>query len=412
MYKQVGWGLGIIFILSSPFTLKWFSAPPSIEVTVEPVVSRVIRDSVLSSGNLIYKDEAQLSPEIIARVKHIPVAEGDRVEEGQVLLFLDDQDIRETITLQRAQVEIDTANVERQNINVNNAQVLFDRVDKLISEGLVTQANFDDAYYELKAAQSDLLTSQLNLKRSQAALHQAEKRLRQTIIKAPMSGTVVAVSIKPGETAVPSATGIPGSSLMTVAKEESIVVDLNVDENDISSLSVHGEAYVNCPTLPYEGLKGAITDIAISPRNASGNFAANDTTGRSYSVKVKINDSDGFALRSGMSCRAKIYTTDPAPSLSVPVQAVLSDDVTDDDGVSLTQQASQAERYVFVASEGKAEKRVVVTGVADDQYLEIKRGLKENERVIIGPSRALNSIRNKVPIEEKESLEEYYASTH
>ncbi|MBC7683853.1 MAG: efflux RND transporter periplasmic adaptor subunit [Bdellovibrionales bacterium] len=397
MLKKIGWGVGIAFILSSPFTVRAFTKAPSIEVNVEPVTTRVIRGSVLSSGNLIYKDEARLSPEIIGRVSAITVNEGDKVEKGQILLYLDDQDIREMIALQRAQVEIDTAMVERQKINIVNAQESLDRVNRLVEHGMVTRSAFDDAAYKVKTAKADLHTSELNVKRTRAALNQAETRLRQTVIRAPISGTVVAIGIKPGETAVPSVTGVPGSTLVTVVKENSILVDLNVDENDITKLHLNGEAYINCPTLPADGVKGEVTDIGMSPRNASRNIAANDPTGRSYSVRVKIQKD--YGLRAGMSCRAKMFTSNPKPTLSIPVQAVLSDQLTDNDGVSMSRtQAGAPERYVFVAVNGRAEKRVVTTGGADDRYLEIKSGLKENEKIIIGPPRILNSIHNQSPV--------------
>ena len=397
MLKKISWGLGIVCVLTSPITLRALTKPPSIEVKVEPAAPRVIRGSVLASGNLIYKDEARLSSEIIARVNSITVSEGDKVEKGQVLMTLDDQDIRQAIALQHAQTDMDTAAVERQKLTLVNEQDSYDRFNKLFQHGMVTKSAYDEAFYKLKSAKADLVSSELNVERGRAALNQAEIRLRQTVIRAPISGTVVAIGIKQGETAVPSVTGVPGSSLITVVKEKSILVDLNVDENDISKLHMTDEAYINCPTSPEEGIKGQITDIGMSPRSASRSFAANDPAGRSYSVQVKL--ADDANLRAGMSCRAKIFTSKPNPTLSVPVQAVLSDQLSDNDGVSMTRsQSDRSERYVFVAANGRAEKRVVTTGAADDQYLEIKTGLKENESVIIGPPRILNSIHSQSPV--------------
>lgn len=408
--SKLFWSLAMVFILVSPLILRVFSQAHEVDVEVDRVTSRVIRDSVLSSGNLIYNEEAQLSPEIIARVTSVQVVEGDKVEKGQPLIYLEDLDLKEVIFLQQAQVAIDIENVDRQQINVKNLQARFERIARLLDKGIITRENYDDAYYQQKAAKSDLEASKLNVKRSKAALKQAEQRLRQTVIKAPMSGTVVAVSIKPGETAVPSTTGIPGSSLITIANEASIVVDLNVDENDIGNLSINGEAYISCPTLPEGGLKGQINEIAIAPRNASQAFAANDATGRSYSVKVALLENRPEKLRSGMSCRAKIYTNNPDPALTVPVQAIMSERLTDDDGVSLPRgQRSKGKKYVFVASNGQTEKRTVITGAADDEYQEVKLGLKANEKIVIGPSRILSSLQDETPIVEIQSQGESYA---
>lgn len=149
--------------------------------------------------------------------------------------------------------------------------------------------------------------------------------------------------------------------------------------------------------MPSDGIKGAIRKIGMSPRNASRSFAPNAPTGRTYSVHVKI--SGDYSLRAGMSCRAKIFTSSPNPMISVPVQAVLSDQLSDNGGVSMSRsEKGHTEHYVFVAVKGRAEKRVVATGVADDEFLKIKSGLKEHENVIIGPPRILNTLHNNAPV--------------
>jgi len=395
MKNRILWSLAVLFILLSPLILKLFNGASVINVDANPVERRIIRESVLASGNLVFRDEVILSPEIIARVRSVLVREGERVQKGKILIYLDDQNLQQMISLQKAQVAIDRENVERQKINVKTLEILFERQSSLLNKGFVSKARYDEAFYAHEAAKAELKAGILTVRRAEAAMKQAEQRLQQTVIKAPISGTVVSIGIKAGETAVPSATGIPGSSLLTIAKRDSILVDLNIDENDISRLSLDNEALISCPTFPDDGLKGKISEIALSPRSATRGFATNDAVGRSYSVKVNVLGKEISKLRQGMSCRARVFTSNPDPVLSIAVQAVLSDQSWGDDGVSLPMnQRNRAEKYVFVVSNGFAKKRSIVTGNADDEYQEVIQGLSENDMVIIGPYRILSSLAN------------------
>lgn len=370
-----------------------------VAVDVESVRKRVVRASILASGNLIYRDEAQLSPEIIARVQSVLVNEGDQVTAGQILIRLDDQTIQEAINLQRAQLAVERESVVRQGLSVENLRLDLERMRGMRDKRFVSQGQYDNASFALRQALSELSATRLRVHQSEVALEQAEQQLRRAVIKAPISGTVISLGIKPGETAVPSSTGIPGSSLLTIADKSSIMVDLNVDENDVSSLSVGGEANVICPNSPDSGLKGQIHEIALSPRRATGRIAANDLSGRSYSVKVRFDRGATAALRQGMSCRATIYTSRPEPRIAVPVQAVLNTKFDGDDGISVDEErANDASYFVYVAKDGHAFKRVVQTGAADDSYQEIRSGLAEGEAVIVGPYRQLSELDDRMRI--------------
>lgn len=382
----------VIFILVSPLLARALGSA-AIEVEVEPTATREIRETVLATGNLIYREEALLSPEIIARVKAVLVREGEAVRRGQVAILLEEEDLRQITAQQRAQLAVESANVQRQHSNVRNLQLQLDRVSRLIDRGFVSKASYDAALYALNGAQAELAASSMTVRRAEAALKQASYQLDRTVIRAPMSGTVVSVNIKPGETAVPSATGIRGSSLLTIANKDTMMVDLNVDENDVGRLSLGSESQIICPTLPGQGIIGHLREIALVPRRAAEALPMNDASGRAYSVKVDTRGAKVGQLRQGMSCRAKIFTDASAPVLTVPVQAVISDRATDEDGISLPQRReAPVKQYVFVVNGGRAERRLVKTGTADDEYQAILSGLNKGDKVVVGPYKVLRDL--------------------
>src|SRR5206468_441538 len=100
-----------------------------------------------------------------------------------------------------------------------------------------------------------------------ALLSQSREHLAKTEVRAPIDGTVTAVPIKIGETAVASATGIAGSSLMTIADVGSIMAEVNVDEADIARVAVDQQAKVFPAAYPDQPLVGRVESVAMAPRS-------------------------------------------------------------------------------------------------------------------------------------------------
>ena len=99
-------------------------------------------------------------------------------------------------------------------------------------------------------AEVDLRTSREQLSQAQAQLSQAEEQLAKTEIRSPLNGKVTAIYVKVGQTAVPSFSGIAGSTLVDVADTTSIDAEINVDETDIARVRVGAEARVVPAAFP------------------------------------------------------------------------------------------------------------------------------------------------------------------
>ena len=97
-----------------------------------------------------------------------------------------------------------------------------------------------------------------------------------------------------------------------------------------------------------------------------------------------------MTLRPGMSCRAEIYTRTASDVLAVPLEAVLSNNSEFAD--PMAEDAGQ--HYVYVVRKGQAMKRIVETGLADDQYQQVRTGLSAGEQIVTGPYKQLRYLRN------------------
>lgn len=390
-------GIAIVAALVGlPLALKATRGEDGKLVEVERVVPRELKASILASGNLAFREQAQLSPEVIAKVTAILVKEGDQVAQGQVVLRLDEEFYRAEVQSQEAALRQQRINIERQELNLANQEKQFRRSQTLHKRRLLDDNQFDAAKHGLDLARVELRASREAQQQAEAALRQSRERLAKTEIRAPIAGTVTAVDIKLGETAVASSTGIAGSSLMTIADTGSIMAEANVDEADIARIAVDQDVSVYAVAYSDTPLKGRVESIPLSPRREQGlqAQAGGSPLARSYAVKVRLADPGQLKLRPGMTCRVEIYTATAGKALAVPIQAVFTEDEKVDDEAPKGKKAQEAaENYVFVEKDGKAEKRVVKTGLSDDSHQEVLSGLKPGESVVIGPYKLLRHLK-------------------
>jgi HlyD family secretion protein len=397
MKKPYILGVALVAILCVPVVMKFTRAAPARAVDVEKIAYRDIKLSVLASGHLLYEEQVLLSPEVIGKVSTIFVKEGQQVARGDVLLHLDDQSYRAEVAQQEAAVRQQRINIEQQQLNLANQQNQMKRKVELHRVKMISDSAIDDARFAVDGAGIELRNSRSRLEQAEAVLRQSNERLAKTSVRAPIGGTITALEIKVGETAVASQVGIAGSSLMTIANTSTMMTEVNVDEADIAKISVGQEVAIHTAAYPDTQLKGQVAIIPLSPKQTPGGAQTGASLARTYNVKVKLLDTQKLSLRPGMTCRAEIFTASSGKSLALPLQAVLSNNDENTDVAKKKGSRDKApvktESWVFVNNAGKAEKRVVTVGVSDDSQQQILSGVKAGEAVVTGPYKILRHLK-------------------
>jgi HlyD family secretion protein len=397
MKKPYILGVALVAILCVPVVMKFTRAAPARAVDVEKIAYRDIKLSVLASGHLLYEEQVLLSPEVIGKVSTIFVKEGQQVARGDVLLHLDDQSYRAEVAQQEAAVRQQRINIEQQQLNLANQQNQMKRKVELHRVKMISDSAIDDARFAVDGASIELRNSRSRLEQAEAVLRQSNERLAKTSVRAPIGGTITALEIKVGETAVASQVGIAGSSLMTIANTSTMMTEVNVDEADIAKISVGQEVAIHTAAYPDTQLKGQVAIIPLSPKQTPGGAQTGASLARTYNVKVKLLDTQKLSLRPGMTCRAEIFTASSGKSLALPLQAVLSNNDENTDVAKKKGSRDKApvktESWVFVNNAGKAEKRVVTVGVSDDSQQQILSGVKAGEAVVTGPYKILRHLK-------------------
>jgi HlyD family secretion protein len=397
MNRKLIAGLAVAGLLCIPVAMK-FTRGESSAKTVETgkIGFREIRSSILASGHLLYEEQVVLSPEVIGKVNKIFVTEGQQVAKGDLLLHLDDQTYRAEVAQQEAAVRQQRIMIEQQQLSLSNQENQYRRKVELHKMKMLADSAIDDARYTVDLARIELRNTRTRLEQVEAVLKQAHERLAKTTVRAPISGTITALDIKVGETAVASQVSIAGSTLMTIANTATMVTEVNVDEADIAKVAVGQEVAINTAAYPDTALKGRVLTIPLSPKQILGAAAQGGASkARNYDIKVELLDTRNLALRPGMSCRAEIFTASTGKALALPLQAILSnnEDTVEGNDDKKSKAKVKPESWVFLVKDGKAEKRVVKVGASDDSQQEIVSGLVKDDTVITGPYKVLRSLK-------------------
>ena len=369
----------IVVLIVVPVVLKLTRSDTDKAVDVEHVTAHALTPTVLASGSLTYESEVTLAPEVTGRVKEILVKEGDQVNRDQLLMRLDPKASQAAIEQTQAQVRQARLSIERRQVDFDAQVIKVKRYEALQAKGMVDTNSLEALVSSRDLAEVDLRTGREQLSQSLAQLSQAEEQLAKTEIRSPLDGKVTAIYVKVGQTAVPSFSGIAGSTLVDVADTTSIDAEINVDETDIANVKVGADARVVPAAFPDKTLLGKVDQVAIAPRLQAGQ-------NKSYPVRIRLANTAGVVFHPGMSCRAEVLTgaQGDVKVLAVPVQALRYEDNPDKSSKTEKSLAS-----IFVYDGAKVVKRPVTTGTADDSYIAITAGLKEGEQVVVGPAKTL-----------------------
>ncbi|MGB0322645.1 MAG: efflux RND transporter periplasmic adaptor subunit [Pseudohongiellaceae bacterium] len=346
-------------------------------VLVEGISNRVISPSILASGFLAHEEEVMLSSEVIGKVAELFVEEGEPVSAGDLVLRVDDKNFLAGLEQSEAAVRINSIDIERQKVRVENLERQFQRSEALFGRDLIGEEEYESLRNQLDLARIDYLSSQERLAQSNAQLDQVLDNLSKTQIISPIDGVVTSLDIKVGETAIASSTNIPGSSLMTIANPSSIYTEVLVDEADIANIRVGQKAEIVAIAYPDEPMQGTVRFIANTAKIAQGR------TGLSFVVKIDIEDPGEVTLRPGMSCRAEIFTQDDRLVTAVPIEAVLFEE---------DKAENRSDHFIFLNNQGIAKKTKVEVGLSDDEFQELLSEIDSDVDVIVGPNRELRNL--------------------
>jgi len=370
----------IVTVVTVSIVSSLLSRNNSKPVFTQNLETRIIKSSILASGKLVHSRKVLLSTEQAGKVEKVFVQEGVEVKKDQLVLQIDDEANSALVAQQQALVQLKESNIEGQLLSIDNLKRQKKRKAILHTKNLINEDAFDTISYELELAIVNLKSNRASLSQAKGQLLQAQNALDKNRVYSPIDGIVTSLDIKVGETVIPSATSMMGSSLMTIADPNSIYSEINVDEADIANIALLQQVEIVTIAYPDFALKGIVTAIANTAKVEKGR------QGLSFKVKVRLLESletNKIKLRPGMSCRAEIFTNSSNEVTAVPIQSILIEDNVHN---------KESKYFVFVNKNNTAHKIEVTTGISDDEYQEVKSGVELNDNIIIGSVKILRHL--------------------
>jgi len=307
------------------------SADTATATTIKPSipvgVAVAYRGDIFARHNGTSVLEADSQAPVVAKVGgdlvEILGEEGDRVKAGQILARLDGQ---------RLKLEMDRAGAE-----YRRSRQEYERNLRLLDLGLVAPGTFDDLKYETEALKAAYDIASLN--------HD------YTLIKAPIDGIIAERLVKTGNHLRQN------QKLFVVTNPSQLLLKLYVPQQNMGRFGAGQIAEIKTDALGSQSFKATVERISPRIDEATGTFR----------VTLRILDHTGV-LRPGMFARVAVVYDVHSDAVMVPAEAILEEDI---------------EKSVFVVEDGVAQRKVVVTGITDENLVEILDGVSDEDTVVV-----------------------------
>lgn len=364
----------VALVFVGTFVFLWWQSRPQPEVYEEYVaeVKDIVKSTVVT-GKIEPRDEVNVKPQISGIITDIYKEAGEMVQAGEVIAKV--KVIPDMQQLSSAQARVRLANV-----NAAQAKVDYDREHALFEKGYVSADEFDKVAQAYRQAREEVTAANDQLQVVRDGVSRSNASASSTLIRSTISGLILDIPVKVGNSVILSNTFNDGTTIASVANMGDLIFRGNIDETEVGRL-VQG--------MPMSITIGALEDVRMEARLEYISPKAVESNGANqFEIKAAINlkELSSRNLKSGYSANAEIVLAEARQVLSVPEGAV--EFVGDSAFVYVLKGGSkpvekQADGTAVRATGGKDDyARVpVVTGLSDGLYVEIKRGLAKGDHV-------------------------------
>ncbi|WP_248738774.1 efflux RND transporter periplasmic adaptor subunit [Pseudomonas kribbensis] len=357
----------------------WQVLPPGRETLATVQVTRGdIENSVTALGTLQPRRYVDVGAQASGQIQKIHVEAGDVVKEGQLLVEIDPSTQKAKLDAGRFSIENLKAQLQEQRAQHELAQQKYQRQQKLAAGGATREEDVQTARAEVRATQARIDMFQAQIRQAQASLRSDEAELGYTRIYAPMSGTVVAVGAREGQT-LNAQQQTP--LILRIARLSPMTVWAEVSEADIGHVKPGMTAYFTTLSGGTRRWSSTVRQILpVPPRPLEQSQGASPTSGRSgservvlYTVLLDVENTDN-SLMTDMTAQVFFVSQQAQNTLTVPTAAL--------------QRSSRAEwqSAQVVAANGEIQSREVRIGIRDRLRTQILEGLAEGDHVLSSPA--------------------------
>ena len=352
--------IALVFI--GTFVFLWQKSQPKETVYQEfsPTLNDV-RKTTIITGKIEPRNEVNVKPQISGIITQLLKEPGQLVQQGEVIAKV-------KVIPDMGQLSSAEARVRLADINLQQAQIDYDRLQKLYDKQLVSADEYEKMRQKLHQAKEEVTAAQDALQVVRDGVSKSNASASSTLVRSTISGVILDIPVKVGNSVILSNTFNDGTTIASVANMNDLIFRGNIDETEVGQL-VEG--------MPMKITVGALQDLKfdaaleyVSPKAVESNGA------NQFEIKAAVRVPDasstvkGGTLRSGYSANAEIVLAEVQKALTIPESAIeFSGDST---FVYVLTGSAGAKQYV---------RRPVSTGLSDGVNIEIKKGLTPKDKV-------------------------------
>lgn len=282
------------------------SAPTQSFVTA-PVEQGDLRETVTATGTLSPLDAVEVGAEVTGRVLKVNVDVNDQVEQGQVLVEIDQEQLNARVEESQAQLSSASASLRNARASVKEAELKAQRIRELNKRGLASAQELETAEATLERAKASVGTASAQVTVARAGLKSAKTSQGKAVIKSPIDGIVLARSVEPGQTVT---SGFQTPVLFTLARDiTQMQLKVDVDEADVGKVQDGQPATFVVDAHPKRQFRSKVVRLNNLPKTG--------TTVITYEGLLTVDNSERL-LRPGMTATATIVTKQVKDALTVP----------------------------------------------------------------------------------------------
>lgn len=346
----------ILIVFIGTFVFLWIkSRPKAVEYQeFTPKVTNIQKTTVIT-GKIEPRNEVSIKPQISGIITKIHKESGEMVNEGEIIAEV-------KVVPDMNQLSAAQSRVRLATINLKQAKVDYDRVRVLFDKGLISGDEYDKANQLYKQAREESAAAQDNMEVVRYGVSKSNAKTSSTLIRSTITGLILDIPIKVGNTVVASNTFNDGTTIASVADMKDLIFRGNIDETEVGNLVPGMPMKITIGAMENNKLQASLE--YVSPKAIENNGA------NQFEIKAAIHGVSGAKIRSGYSANAEIILANANKVLAIPESAI---------------EFVGNNTYVYVVEGDEKEKtyhrKQVITGLSDGISIEIKKGLSNKEKV-------------------------------
>lgn len=345
-----------VFVLIWTFVFLWKkSRPVKVEYQIVSPVVGTIEKKTVATGKVEPRDEVLIKPQISGIVSEVCKEAGQSVRAGEVLAKV--KVIPEMGTLSAAESRVNVA-----QINLRQTQKEYDRTQELYKGKVIASEEFEKAETELMRAKEELQNAQDNLEIVRDGIARRSSQFSNTQIRATITGMILDVPIKAGNSVIQSNNFNDGTTIATIADMSDMIFKGKIDETEVGRIK---------EGMPLTLTIGALQDMKfhavleyISPKSIEENGAI------LFEIKAAAEVPDSVFVRAGYSANAEIILDRCQDVLTIPESTV-----------EFRQDSTFVQVVMAEEPELKLQRRFVKLGLSDGISIQVKEGLTVSDKI-------------------------------